>query len=1074
MSEKILLIDGHSILNRAFYGLPDLTNSEGKHTGAVYGFLNILFRTIEEEKPQYLTVAFDLKAPTFRHKMFEAYKGTRKPMPEELREQVPLIKEMLTAMGVNIVTKEGYEADDILGTLARKSEAEGMDATILSGDRDLLQLATDRIMIRLPKTVRGKTTIEDYHAQQVIEKYQVTPPQIIELKALMGDSADNIPGIPGVGEKTATKIIVEYGSIENAHEHLEELKPNRARESMREHYDMAQMSKALATICTDSPIEFSYEKAKLGNLYTKEAFLLCRQLEFKNLLNRFDSAAVQEDTLEQEFFTCADLAGCEALFAKAEAGKTTGVSLVTENGRVFGAGLALNEEEIYYIPVEGMITEGYLCGKLEELFRKVSEYNAENNMECNAEDTKGSSEKEISDVNADGTLKYNKTHTVCALDVKALLKYIQFDDPMAVFDAGVAAYLLNPLKSSYTYDDMAKEYLNGRILPAREELLGKKTVEKAWEESAEGLTAWGCYMAYTALACRKPMCEALHDTGMWNVYTQIELPLIFTLDSMEKWGISVKGEELKSYGEKLSVRIGELERQIWQQAGEEFNINSPKQMGVILFEKLGLKGGKKTKTGYSTAADILEKLAPEYPIVKDILEYRQLAKLKSTYADGLTGVIAKDGRIHSTFNQTITATGRISSTEPNLQNIPVRMELGRLIRKVFVPEEGYVFLDADYSQIELRVLAHMSGDEKLIQAYKEAQDIHRHTASEVFHVPFDEVTDLQRRNAKAVNFGIVYGISSFGLSQDLSITRKEAAEYIERYFETYPKIKGFLDGLVEEGKEKGYVTTMFGRRRPIPELKSSNFMQRSFGERVAMNSPIQGTAADIIKIAMNRVYRRLMDENLKSRLVLQVHDELLIETCKEEIPQVSAILEEEMKGAAKLSVELMKADEIGHLVMEPGQSCYEPVIALFGKQIIKNDKTIDRRQVSDVVFSHPKLLGKLNQIIHPAVKQYIREQLDVKKQQGQKICVVEAALLLEDHYQEFCDTIWYIHTDEEIRIRRLMENRGYTREKSVSIIASQAPEAFFRENADYVVVNNGDFAQTRQQIEEGIRKYETL
>ena len=529
---------------------------------------------------------------------------------------------------------------------------------------------------------------------------------------------------------------------------------------------------------------------------------------------------------------------------------------------------------------------------------------------------RGSSEKEISDVNADGTLKYNKTHTVCALDVKALLKYIQFDDPMAVFDAGVAAYLLNPLKSSYTYDDMAKEYLSGRILPAREELLGKKTVEKAWEESAEGLTAWGCYMAYTALACRKPMCEALHDTGMWNVYTQIELPLIFTLDSMEKWGISVKSEELKSYGEKLSVRIGELEKQIWQQAGEEFNINSPKQMGVILFEKLGLKGGKKTKTGYSTAADILEKLAPEYPIVKDILEYRQLAKLKSTYADGLVGEIAEDGRIHSTFNQTITATGRISSTEPNLQNIPVRMELGRLIRKVFVPEEGYVFLDADYSQIELRVLAHMSGDEKLIQAYKEAQDIHRHTASEVFHVPFDEVTDLQRRNAKAVNFGIVYGISSFGLSQDLSITRKEAAEYIERYFETYPKIKGFLDGLVEEGKEKGYVTTMFGRRRPIPELKSGNFMQRSFGERVAMNSPIQGTAADIIKIAMNRVYRRLKDENLKSRLVLQVHDELLIETCKEEIPQVSAILEEEMKGAAKLSVEL-------EVDMHQGNNWYE-------------------------------------------------------------------------------------------------------------------------------------------------------
>ena len=889
MSEKILLIDGHSILNRAFYGLPDLTNSEGKHTGAVYGFLNILFRTLEEEKPQYLTVAFDLKAPTFRHKMFEAYKGTRKPMPEELREQVPLIKEVLAAMGVNVVTKEGYEADDILGTLAKKSEAAGMDATILSGDRDLLQLATEKIMIRLPKTVRGKTTIEDYHAQQVMEKYQVTPLQIIDLKALMGDSADNIPGIPGVGEKTATKLIVEYGSIENAHEHLEELKPNRARESMREHYDMAQMSKALATICTDSPIEFSYEKAKLGNLYTKEAFLLCKQLEFKNLLNRFDSETVQEDALEQEFFTCTDLAGCEALFEKAEAEKTAGVSLLTEEGRVYGAGLALSEEEIYYIPVEGMITEAYLCGKLENLFNKASENNKENSTEA---------------------------HMICALDVKALLKHISFDDPAAVFDAGVAAYLLNPLKSVYTYDDMAKEYLNGRILPSKEELMGKRTIQKAWEEGAEGLTSWTCYMAYTALVCRKSMCDALQETGMWKVYTQIELPLIFTLDSMEKWGISVKGEELKSYGEKLNIRIEELEKLIWQQAGEEFNINSPKQMGVILFEKLGLKGGKKTKTGYSTAADILEKLAPEYPIVKDILEYRQLAKLKSTYADGLANVIAEDGRIHSTFNQTITATGRISSTEPNLQNIPVRMELGRLIRKVFVPENGYVFLDADYSQIELRVLAHMSGDEKLIQAYKEAQDIHRHTASEVFHVPFDEVTDLQRRNAKAVNFGIVYGISSFGLSQDLSITRKEAAEYIERYFESYPRIKGFLDGLVEEGKEKGYVTTMFGRRRPIPELKSSNFMQRSFGERVAMNSPIQGTAADIIKIAMNRVYRRLKDENLKSRLVLQVHDELLIETCKEEIPQVSAILEEEMKGAAKLSVEL-------EVDMHQGNNWYE-------------------------------------------------------------------------------------------------------------------------------------------------------
>ncbi len=877
MSEKLLLIDGHSILNRAFYGLPDLTNSEGKHTGAVYGFLNILFRILEEEKPQYLTVAFDLHVPTFRHKIYDAYKGTRKPMPEELRQQVPLIKEMLHAMNVNIVTLEGYEADDILGTLARRSEAKGMDVTILSGDRDLLQLATEKVMIRLPRTVRGKTTIEDFHTEQVIEKYQVTPLQIIDLKALMGDSSDNIPGIPGVGEKTATKIIGQFGTIENAHDHLEEIKPNRAKESLREHYDMAQLSKTLATINTDSPVKFSYEQAELKNLYTKEALVLCRQLEFKNLLSRFDIEAVQEEQRIQEFFTCVDLSGCETLFQKAGTQDCVGVSLIAENGQVFGAGLALSREEVYYIPVEGLITQAYLCKKTEELFQKTK---------------------------------------VCALDIKGILKYVTVQDCAEIFDAGVAAYLLNPLKSSYTYEDMAKEYLDGQLLPSREELLGKMTWEKAWQEGAEGLPAAACYKAYTALACSGPMCEALKNADMWNVYTQIEIPLIFTLDSMEKCGIRVKGEELKSYGEKLNIRISELEKLIWQQAGEEFNINSPKQMGVILFEKMGIKGGKKTKTGYSTAADILEKLAPEYPIIRDILEYRQLAKLKSTYADGLANVIAEDGRIHSTFNQTITATGRISSTEPNLQNIPVRMELGRLIRKVFVPEDGYVFLDADYSQIELRVLAHMSGDEKLIQAYREAQDIHRLTASQVFHVPFDEVTSLQRRNAKAVNFGIVYGISSFGLSQDLSITRKEAADYIEKYFQTYPKIKGFLDRLVEQGKEKGYVSTMFGRRRPVPELKSSNFMQRSFGERVAMNSPIQGTAADIIKIAMNRVYRRLKEEGLKSRLVLQVHDELLIETYKEEIEEVSHILKEEMKGAAQLSVEL-------EVDMHQGNNWYE-------------------------------------------------------------------------------------------------------------------------------------------------------
>ena len=877
MCEKILLIDGHSILNRAFYGLPDLTNSEGLHTGAVYGFLNILFKVLGEEKPEYLAVAFDRSEPTFRHAKYPEYKGTRKPMPQELKEQIPLLKEMLEKMGIATVSLAGFEADDILGTLAKKGEEKGLDVIILSGDRDLLQLATKKTMIRLPRTAKGQTVIEDYKEDQVQERYLVSPAQIIELKALMGDPADNIPGIPGVGEKTAIRLLVEYGSIENAFSHVEEISQKRARESLRENYQMAQLSKELATICTNSPIEFEQEKFQLGNIFTKKAYELCRKLDFRNFLMKFDPAEVNENTIEQDFFICNDLEGCEALFEKAGQAKAVGIALLWDKEGVYGAGLALGEDEMYYVPVEGMVTAAYLSDKIGRL---------------------------------------GKHTTVCSMDVKTMLKRADLTPDANVFDCGIAAYLLNPLKSTYTYEELAKDYLDGKLLPGKEELLGKISLKKAWEEHMPELEHLACYMAYTAFATRALLKAKLQETGMWKVYTEIELPLVFTLDSMEKWGIEVKGEELKNYGEKLTVRIHELEKLIWQQAGEEFNINSPKQLGVILFEKMAIPGGKKTKTGYSTSADILEKLASENLIINDILEYRQLTKLKSTYADGLGAVIEKDGRIHSTFNQTITATGRISSTEPNLQNIPVRMELGRLIRKVFVPEAGFVFLDADYSQIELRVLAHMSGDEKLIKAYREAEDIHRLTASQVFHIPLEEVTPLQRRNAKAVNFGIVYGISSFGLSQDLSITRKEAAAYIQKYFETYPSIKGFLDGLVEQGKEKGYVSTMFGRKRPVPELKSSNFMQRSFGERVAMNSPIQGTAADIIKIAMNRVYKRLLDEKLRSRLVLQVHDELLIETWKDEIPQVSRILEEEMKGAANLAVEL-------EVDMHQGNNWYE-------------------------------------------------------------------------------------------------------------------------------------------------------
>ena len=876
MSEKIVLIDGHSILNRAFYGIPDLTNAEGLHTNAVYGFLNILFKILEEEQAGYLAVAFDLKAPTFRHKMYEAYKGTRKPMPEELREQVPVIKEVLQAMGIPIITKEGYEADDILGTLSVKAEKEGMEVTILSGDRDLLQLATDHIQIRIPKTKRTGTEVENYYAADVKERYLVTPAEFIDVKALMGDTSDNIPGIPGVGEKTATKIIAQYGSIENAYAHVEEIKPNKAKESLKEHYDLAQLSKALAAINKESPVSLDLEQAEIKNLYTKEAFAWFKRLEFKNMLSRFQT---EELPLEQAetYVRITEFSDAAEIFAKAEQAENLGFQCILEGKQMVGLALAFEKGTAYWIAAGGFITEGYLTDAIREVLLK----------DCQA----------------------------ASFDLKEQLHVLQLPEQKNIWDLSVGAYLINPLKNGYTYDDISNEYL-GRMIPSKEELLGKTGFAKAEETMPEKMTECACRMALTAYEAKEPVLKKVEDYGMMDLYRDVEMPLVYTLCDMEEAGIQVNAEELKAYGEQLSVRITQLEQQIYEEAGEAFNINSPKQLGVLLFEKLKLPYGKKTKTGYSTAADVLEKLAPESQLVTDILEYRTLSKLKSTYADGLAGYIGEDGRIHGKFHQTITATGRISSTEPNLRNIPVRTELGRLLRKVFIPKKDSVFVDADYSQIELRVLAHFSGDEHLIKAYQEAADIHRITASQVFHIPFEEVTDLQRRNAKAVNFGIVYGISSFGLSQGLSITRKEAGEYIERYFETYPGIKAFLDGEVEKAKTEGYVSTLFGRRRPVPELKSSNFMQRSFGERVAMNAPVQGTAADIIKIAMIRVNKRLKEETANSRLVLQIHDELLVETDERETAQVQKILEEEMTGAAHLAVRL-------EIDMHTGKNWYE-------------------------------------------------------------------------------------------------------------------------------------------------------
>lgn len=790
------------------------------------------------------------------------------------------MKEMLTAMGVTIVEKEGYEADDLLGTIAKQSEAQGLEVSIVSGDRDLLQLASDHIKIRIPKTKRTGTEIEDYLAKDVVEKYQVTPLQFIDVKALMGDSADNIPGVPGIGEKTATALITAYGSIENAHDHLEEIKPNRAKQNLSEHYDMAQMSKELATIEIHAPIEYSLEDAKLGNLFTEEAYLMCKRLEFKNMLSRFDIDA-PKNLAEEHFTFVTDKKQISDIFKKAKKAGHIGCCLLP------GEGIITEQLSLFEQPKEQQVIEGMSIAFSEEDIYYLSagtEVSAEELLE------------EIRELSGGQT-------KVSVMDLKETLKTLPLPENDRYFDASVAAYLLNPLKNDYPYEDLAKDYA-GLMIPSKTDLLGKESPVKAKQAKPEAFLKYICYMAYIPWKTRDRLLEELNNTGMQTLYDTIELPLVYTLSDMEKEGVHVDAEELKRYGEELAAQIAVLEKEIYEGAGETFNINSPKQLGHILFEKLEMPYGKKTKTGYSTAADVLEKLAVEYPLVSKILEYRQLAKLKSTYADGLANFIEEDGRIHTNFQQTVTATGRLSSTDPNLQNIPIRMELGRMIRKVFLPKDGYVFVDADYSQIELRILAHMSGDEMLIQAYREAQDIHRMTASQVFHTPFEEVTDLQRRNAKAVNFGIVYGISSFGLSQDLSISKKEAQEYIERYFESYPKIKEFLDGCVEKAKKDGYSVTMFGRRRPLPEISSSNFMQRSFGERIAMNAPIQGTAADIIKIAMNRVHRRLIDEGLKSRLLLQVHDELLIEAAPDEVDEVKKILDEEMKGAADLSVEL--------------------------------------------------------------------------------------------------------------------------------------------------------------------------
>ena len=920
--EKLLLIDGHSILSRAYYGIPLLTTSSGIHTNAVYGFLNIMFKCIEEEHADYIAAAFDLERSKLKRTLlYPEYKGTRKPMPSELLEQVPIIQDVLKAMNVPIVTMEGYEADDILGTLAKRAQNDGLDVTVVSGDRDLLQLCDEHIKLSIPKTSKGRTEVFSYYPQDVLNEYKVTPLQFIDLKALMGDSSDNIPGLPGVGPKTAADIISSYGSIENAKAHEEEISPKRAQSAMKEHYDLAELSKILATIDINAPVEADIRTGRTEDIYTSAALKLMRDLELKSIVAKYNDRVKDGGSGKPEGML--ELSGLKEVkdaflagIAYKDSAKEDVIGLyvmsdAAEDGSFsnIAAGLALSKDRIYVI----CSGEGY-----------------------KAADLKNDLEQLILNRCALGK-------RIVTMDLKPQLKLFDIPSNGCIYDYKIAQYVLDPNRSAYDYDDLAKDFA-GCTAESRQELLGKNDIfemlgmnsceqmslfaagaEAVQEENSaghgKGKAASGAkeskggaedevkraerFIALNAvipLLSDKKIVKRMKETGTFDLFKDIEMPLVYSLDRMEKAGIRVDRESLSDYADSLKIQIDAITEEIYELAGEQFNINSPSQLGVILFEKLGIKGAKKTKTGYSTSADILEKAAGEHEIVPKVLRYRALTKLYSTYAKGLNDYISKDGRIHGTFNQTIAATGRISSTDPNLQNIPVRTAEGKEIRKVFVPAEGCVFVDADYSQVELRILAALSGDSVLIDAYKNAVDIHTLTASQVFHVDIDKVTPEMRRNAKAVNFGIVYGISAFGLGEGLSISRKEANEYIANYFASYPKVKEYLDNCVAHAREKGYVTTYFGRIRPIPELKSSNFMQRSFGERIAMNSPIQGTAADIMKIAMNRTDEAL--KGMKSRIVLQVRDELLIETWPDELDAVKRIVRECMENAADLKVKL--------------------------------------------------------------------------------------------------------------------------------------------------------------------------
>lgn len=887
---KLMIIDGNSIINRAFYGLQGsqlLATTDGLHTNAIFGFLNILNKFLVEEKPEYLCVAFDLKAPTFRHLEFSGYKAKRKGMPPELAEQMPVMKEVLDAMNIKRLEFEGFEADDIIGSISQCAQQQNMEVVIITGDRDSLQLASESTRILMPVTKAGKTETEAYDAEGVMTRYGVTPLQFIDVKGLMGDQSDNIPGVPGIGEKTAIDLIKTFGSLDSIYENIEKVEKKGVREKLEANKELAFLSRRIATIDRNMPTLCSLDDLKRGSFDQARLYELFKRLEFKSMIEKFGlnrGQSSESTTLEElEFIVIDDSISLAQIASTVKKAGEAAIFHLLDRTNAFesklaGAAISWGKENVYIKIGAGISEEQFL-----QQFRAVFEETA---------------------------VKFY------GHDIKSLIVYLKWKgiafSGMA-FDTMIAAYILNASRDTYTVSELSQEYL-GYSFESVNDLTGKgKNFTPFMEIPEEKLSKTAVRHSRTVLELTDALKEHIGKNGQERLYYDIELPLVEVLADMEYRGFKVNTEGLVCFSAQLDEKITHAADDVYTLAGETFNINSPKQLGVILFEKLKLPVLKKTKTGYSTDAEVLEQLAVKHEAVSRILEYRQLMKLKSTYAEGLLNVVnPATGRIHSSFNQTVTATGRISSTEPNLQNIPIKLEMGREIRKVFVPENReFLLSDADYSQIELRVLAHITGDANMISAFINNEDIHTATASGVFGVPMDQVTTLLRSRAKAVNFGIVYGIGDFSLAKDLGITRKEARRYIDEYLEKYPGVKQYMNGTIENGKENGFVETMFNRRRYLPELKSGNFNMRSFGERVAMNMPIQGSAADIIKIAMVKVYGELKEHNMISRLILQVHDELIIETHISELAQVERILKECMQNAVSLDVPLVAEVKTG-------------------------------------------------------------------------------------------------------------------------------------------------------------------